>query len=555
MGLDKRMKKRIQQIDKNLDAIVKNPYEKEHIVEKKESRFPLWAKWAIPFGSVALACSLTLAIVLPTANKNNAVGPAGWESTAHEPTESAAKGTSNPHQMGGDNDSSTKAEPGKSTPDSTPDLCESVVPLQDYNMLAPAAVNKYSNDPTLAMSETTYNSYTAFAKKFSSLMIQLGNANGEKSLGVSIPDAYLCFAIMGIISDQAGCNDVLSYLELSSVDELKAASREIVATLGTLSKSYGYNNKYIGGYNLNSIWLDPDQVTLLDGDDKDEDLYDDLATVFDVSLINEGLEKDKANKYLRDYAPDGAPIPVVDLDDDAPALGVMSAFFYMDLLRDIDIYQNQYEQGNHFMNYTFGGTTKSVDYVHYSDFSGQYLEGNGFPAAAIDMRLGGIYFYLPDDDTAMPSTILQDVLDQNFSPVTIPSESGEYERSNYPLDVEAPYFKMNNGLLLNETPLQTILPHLSAGGMGSRLIDQNNVFLSAILQFSTMSFDYRGFYSASVTIATGDTSVGGPELTFTVDHPFVFETRYRVTVNGSYLTVPVVIGEVVDPAYPAYQAS
>ena len=29
MGLDKRMKKRIQQIDKNLDAIVKNPYEKK----------------------------------------------------------------------------------------------------------------------------------------------------------------------------------------------------------------------------------------------------------------------------------------------------------------------------------------------------------------------------------------------------------------------------------------------------------------------------------------------------------------------------------------------
>ena len=555
MGLDKRMKKRIQQIDKNLDAIVKNPYEKEHIVEKKESRFPLWAKWAIPFGSVALACSLTLAIVLPVANKNGAADYLGG--SAAVVNNSKEKGESHNHEpMGGDNDSSTKAVPGKSTLDSIPDLCESVVvPLQDYNVLAPAAVNKYSNDPTLAMSETTYNSYTAFAKKFSSLMIQLGNANGEKSLGVSIPDAYLCFAITGIISDQAGCNDVLSYLELSSVDELKAASREIVATLGTLSKSYGYNNKYIGGYNLNSIWLDPNQVTLRDGDDKDEGLYDDLANVFDVSLINEGLEEDKANKYLRDYAPDGAPIPVVDLDDDAPALGVMSAFFYMDLLRDMDIYQSQYERGNHFMNYTFGGTTKSVDYVHYSDYSGQYLEGNGFHAAEIDMRLGGIYFYLPDDDTAMPSTILQDVLDQNYSPVTIPSESGEYERSYYPLDVEAPYFKMNNGILLNETPLQTILPHLSASGMGSRLIDQNNVFLSAILQFSTMSFDYRGFYSASVTIATGDTSVGGPELTFTVDHPFVFETRYNVTVNGSYLTVPVVIGEVVDPAYPAYQAS
>ena len=40
MGLDKRMKKRIQQIDKNLDAIVKNPYEKKEIIESHFESFP-----------------------------------------------------------------------------------------------------------------------------------------------------------------------------------------------------------------------------------------------------------------------------------------------------------------------------------------------------------------------------------------------------------------------------------------------------------------------------------------------------------------------------------
>jgi len=38
MGLDKRMKKRIQQIDKNLDAIVKNPYEKKEIIDEGERK-------------------------------------------------------------------------------------------------------------------------------------------------------------------------------------------------------------------------------------------------------------------------------------------------------------------------------------------------------------------------------------------------------------------------------------------------------------------------------------------------------------------------------------
>ena len=60
MSIEKRMKKRIQQIDDNLDQIVKNPYEKKR-------RFPLWVKIAIPVSSAVLSCGLTLAIVLPIA--------------------------------------------------------------------------------------------------------------------------------------------------------------------------------------------------------------------------------------------------------------------------------------------------------------------------------------------------------------------------------------------------------------------------------------------------------------------------------------------------------
>ena len=549
MGLDKRMKKRIQQIDKNLDAIVKNPYEKEHIVEKKESRFPLWAKWAIPFGSVALACSLTLAIVLPVANKNGATDYLGGSAAAA--TNSQEKGVSHNQEPMGEDNSENKDVPQGSTDTltSTP-----TAPHVDYNMLAPSTVNKYSDTRNDAMSQTTYDSYTAFAKKFASLMMQIGNANGEKSLGVSIPDAYLCFAISGIISDQASCNDVLSYLELDSVDELKTASREIVSTLGTLSKTSGSTNKYVGGYNLNSIWLDPNNTSLREGNDKDQDLYDDLANIYDVSLINEAFDEDKANQYLQDYGPNGMPSPEIELDGDSPALAVMSAFYYLDLLRETDLYELQYQRGNHLMNYTFGGTTKSVDYLLYNGLSSQYLEGNGFHAASVDMNRGSVYFYLPDSETAMPSTILQDVLNENYTPVTVTTESG-YQSSWYPVDVEAPYFKMDNKIELKGQPLLNILPHITLDGMGSRLVS-DSLFLSAIYQFSTMSFDYRGFYSASVTISRGDASAGGgPEFTLTLDHPFVFETRKTITIGTNHLTIPVVIGEVVDPAYPAYQAS
>jgi hypothetical protein len=78
MGLDKRMKKRIQQIDKNLDAIVKNPYEKKEIIEKKPTSFPSWTRWALPLGGALLTCSLALGILIPTGmmDKGNFAGPA-----------------------------------------------------------------------------------------------------------------------------------------------------------------------------------------------------------------------------------------------------------------------------------------------------------------------------------------------------------------------------------------------------------------------------------------------------------------------------------------------
>ena len=546
MGLDKRMKKRIQQIDKNLDAIVKNPYEKEHIVEKKESRFPLWAKWAIPFGSVALACSLTLAIVLPTAKGN--ADPGRNEASAAKGASTAKEYSDNHEPMLGDDSQAAASGQGGRSP------IDKDIPLENYSMLAPSTVNKYSATPNLTMSQTTYNSYTAFAKKFAKLMIQLGNANGEKSLGVSIPDAYLCFAISGIISSPAACNDVLSYLGLSSTEELKTASREIISTLGTLSKNS--QDKYVGGYNLNSIWVDPDQIGLLEGEEKDEDLYEDLAGVYDVSLINEAFKDAKANKYLKDHAPQGFPSPEVKIgrDNNPPAMAVMSAFYFVDLLRDMEIYRNQYQSGSHLKNYTFNGTTKSVNYIDYVDYGGQYYTGEGFHAAAIDMSQSSICFYLPDSQTAMPSTILDKVLNENYVAETVTGQDGR-EYSSYRVGVNAPYFKMDNKIELKDGPLQEILPIITLDGMGSRLLN-DSLFLSGIYQFSTMSFDYRGFYSASVTIATGDGAApGSPDFTLNVDHPFVFETRKNVTVAGNNLTIPVVIGEVVDPAYPAYQAS
>ena len=154
------MKKRI---DDKLNAMVKNPYQKEVV----NHPFPLWAKIVLPLSCLATASVVALVAFAPKVKNDG------------------------PTQLG--------------------------------NLTALVAPTKKSatNVNEKQMSVTTFNSYKAFSKKFVSLMMQVNNSDDEKSMSVSIPDAYLCLAITGIISSTEAMNDVISYLELNNVDELK----------------------------------------------------------------------------------------------------------------------------------------------------------------------------------------------------------------------------------------------------------------------------------------------------------------------------------------------
>ncbi|MBQ4255286.1 MAG: hypothetical protein II721_04740, partial [Bacilli bacterium] len=142
MKIDKKLRNRIEQIDNNLDNMVKNPY-------KKQPRFPLWAKFAIPIGGAALSVGLVLAIVLPIASNAN-----------------------------GNNVINTNGE--------------------TYTRLTEPKREKVTETSNTFMSSKTYDSYMAFSKKFTKLVMDTNNKEREDNLAVSIPDAYLCLAITGI---------------------------------------------------------------------------------------------------------------------------------------------------------------------------------------------------------------------------------------------------------------------------------------------------------------------------------------------------------------------
>ena len=97
--------------------------------------------------------------------------------------------------------------------------CSSTYSLSE---LTHAKVNKYLKNNETEVSEITYNSYSSFAKKFTKLVYS--TLDEEESIGISIPDAYLTFSMLAYISTDEARNDVLSYLELNDVNELKIAT-------------------------------------------------------------------------------------------------------------------------------------------------------------------------------------------------------------------------------------------------------------------------------------------------------------------------------------------
>ena len=203
--------------------------------------------------------------------------------------------------------------------------------ISAYSRLTTDKLEKISTKNYFDLSSKTYDSYMAFARKFTSLMMKENNLSNEQSLGISIPDAYLCLAIVGITSIKEACDDVLNYLELSSISELRVAVKEILKCFATLFKNS--DGKLVGGYNLNSIWLNPEKVLLIK--EKDEELYKDLEEVFGASIFMEALTSEKANNYLKVEGLKDMPTPKIVLEDEDPcALNVMSVYYCLDYFFD-----------------------------------------------------------------------------------------------------------------------------------------------------------------------------------------------------------------------------
>jgi hypothetical protein len=438
----------------------------------------------------------------------------------------------------------------------------------NYEQIITPTVEKISYNPsTCHMSKSTYDSYKKFSKEFVSLIMETNNQK-QVSMGISIPDAYINFATLAATSEGAIKDDIFSLLQLNTYNELKTAVLEILDVAAT-PYFQTRSGKTFGGLNYNSIWLNPNHLSLAP---KNEDLYKDLADVFDLSVFYDVPTTDKVTKYLNDVAINGLQVPKISLNDQNPSAAInMSTYTYMDCFDSevAKINKSAYLIGKTKMDYFFNDETIVVDYIN-SVSKRKLYEGYGFLGSYIELEYNDISFFLPDQNKS-PRSILEDVLLGNYSPRTYNlnyienNQEINFETQIHEVTIKAPYFTLENDLVLEKEHLKTILPNIASGGALNKLATLKtggSLTLEALHQDSIMNFDYDGFYSTSVTYT--ELIPGAPleppyeRYELILNRPYVFKIDQHVLIDGKYdivdgkydiKKIPLIIGEIVDPHY------
>ena len=240
----------------------------------------------------------------------------------------------------------------------------------------------------------------------------------------------------------------------------------------------------------------------------------------------------------------------------------MSVYYLLDYYEqgERDYYHSQYLSGNHKLDYHLKDETLKVDYISTTENTDLYV-GNNFKGASSSINNLSMTYFLPDEVDAMPSTIIEEVLNQNYEKETyvLEDEIGEsFETSIHEVSIDAPYFSLDNKIDISRASLMEVLPLITKGGAARRMVDPKpeyaiDLFLNYIKQFSVMKYNYDGFYSCSVTIAGLDGYSAFPldyrKYNLKLDHPYVFEVNKSLSVNNSMKSVSLIIGEIVNPNY------
>jgi hypothetical protein len=96
-----------------------------------------------------------------------------------------------------------------------------------------------------------------------------------------------------------------------------------------------------------------------------------------------------------------------------------------------------------------------------------------------------------------------------------------------------------------------------SGGLFSGIVDYSKlsdpIYLSQAFSVSDVTYDYNGFYAASINLSFGAT--GGPvnrRFSLILDHPYVYVAEMpgmQIEGKSDEFSLPLIYGEILDPNY------
>lgn len=357
--------------------------------------------------------------------------------------------------------------------------------------------------------------YNRFVATFSPLVFASDEPFDTRSF--SPVDAFVNVAMLGYISADTSQSEILTALGVTSVAELNRVVKDVIDILGSGS-----------GYALNSFWYDDEIYDLRLGS---ENILEVLSTHYYANAIARRPTTELVNEWLNIYVPQNRfpIIPHVELNEGGSDAAIVSSYFARSEWPNEELsktFKEQYDYQNHKMTF-YGDVETEIDYIGNG---GRQIIMDYCRGVEISLDAMTINFFLPDEENSVDGIFDQVV-------------SGDYQMSGY-VGAKVPYFKIDNKL--------DLIPSLKNYGVhevfdvraAQGLLNSDTSIVTNVDQFSTMSFDFGGLYSASVTIAQiYNTSIGdfdGYE-SIIFDRPFAFTASY----NGA----TILVGQVFNPSY------
>ena len=294
-----------------------------------------------------------------------------------------------------------------------------------------------------------------------------------------------------------------------------AGQRELTDQVGRLWKGL-YTNDGVSSLILsNSMWLNDAQEGNYVQSTLDTLGRDYFAGVYTTPMGTAGADQaitDWISKETGGLI--GGDGPVVETTPDTLLLLASSLYYKAAWLEPFDASQTQAGDFT-----TASGETASVDFMHTSQDC-SFLRRENYQAAALETRLGEMFFVLPEEGTA-PETLLND---PNFLSSL---SSGAADLRYGTVEWSVPKFDLSADLdLMNTLKSLGITDLLNPDQADLSGLTSMDTFLTQAEQMTRVSVDEEGVEAAAVTIIA-DCKGGAPDETcvMNLNRPFLFVLR------------------------------